>query len=76
MLKLKGLMYVPGTLDITPGALARLKEIGVTPPRNRFPQGGDYDSFYLPEGEDGSEFHHVGGNPACEGKLMLIGELK
>jgi len=67
-------MYVRGTLDISAAALSRLKELGVSPARNHYPQGGSYEGFYLPEGESGAEFRHVGGNPACAGELMLVDE--
>jgi hypothetical protein len=68
-------MYVRGTLDISALALERLEEMGVCPPTNRYPQGGEYDSFYLPEGQDGAEFIHRCGNPATEGRLALASEL-
>ena len=74
MMKMNGKMYVKGTVNITPAALSRLAEMGVTPPKNRYPQGGEFDSFYLPEGEDGAEFHHRGGSPASAGKLSLASE--
>jgi len=74
MMKMNGKMYVKGTVNITPAALSRLAEMGVTPPKNRYPQGGEFDSFYLPEGEDGAEFHHRGGSPASVGKLSLASE--
>jgi hypothetical protein len=74
MMKLNGKMYVKGTLDITPAALARLAEMGVTPRKNPCSQGGDFDSFFLPEGEDGAEFSHMVGSPASAGKLSLVSE--
>ncbi len=74
MMNLNGRMYVKGTVEISAKALARLAEMGVTPPKNRFPQGGGFDSFYLPEGEDGAEFVHRGGSPASAGRLSLATE--
>ncbi len=74
MVIIKGRMYVPGTLYITPAALARLKEMGVVPPVNRWPQGGDFDSFFLPEGEDGAVYELRPGNPAVAGELSLVAE--
>ncbi len=74
MIMIRGRMYVPGTLNISPAALSRLAEMGVTPPINRWPQGGDFDSFFLPEGEDGAEFVHRHGNPAVAGELSLVAE--
>ena len=76
MMTLNGKKYVQGTLDISRAALARLAEMGVKPPFNRYPQGGTFDSFYLPEGESGDEFYHDPGNPGCEGRLRLKSELK
>ncbi len=74
MMNMNGKMYVKGTVQITPAALSRLAEMGVVPPRNRFPQGGEFDSFFLPEGEDGAEFLHRGGSPASAGRLSLASE--
>lgn len=74
MMKIDGKMYVKGTVDITPAALSRLAEMGVVPPKNRFPQGGEFGSFFLPEGEEGAEFRHRGGNPATAGRLSLVAE--
>ena len=74
MMKINGRMYIKGTLEISRAALARLEEMGVVPPKNTFPQGGEFDSFYLPEGEDGAEFLHRGGSPASAGRLSLAAE--
>ncbi len=74
MMKMNGKMYVKGTVEISAKALARLAEMGVTPPKNRFPQGGEFDSFFLPEGEDGAEFVHRSGSPASAGRLSLASE--
>lgn len=71
MQNLNGRMYVKGTVDISAEALARLAEVGVVPSRNPYTQGGEFESFYLPVGNDGAEFHHAGGNPAQAGKLTL-----
>jgi len=74
MININGRMYVKGTVNITPAALSRLAEMGVVPPENRFPQGGAFDSFYLPDGEGGAEFLHRGGSPASASRLSLAGE--
>jgi hypothetical protein len=74
MLNINGKTYVQGTIDITSAALARLLQMGVEPPKNYYPNGGSFDSFYLPEGEDGAEFNHVGGNAYSQGHLSLKGE--
>lgn len=74
MMNINGRMYVKGTVNITPAALSRLAGMGVVPPKNTFPQGGEFDSFYLPEGEDGAEFLHRGGSPASAGRLSLAAE--
>ena len=75
MMIIKGKMYIKGTVDISAKALMRLAEMGVTPPKNRFPQGGEFDSFFLPEGEDGGEFIHRHGSPASAGDLLLRSEV-
>jgi hypothetical protein len=69
MLILGNRAYIKGTLDITDAALSRLKELGIEPPRNRFPQGGYFDSFWMTEGYE--EFAHKGGDPANAGSLCL-----
>ena len=74
MLKINGRVYVGGTVNISALALVRLAEMGVVPPVNRYPQGGEFDSFYLPQGQDGSEFRHSAGNPAVAGRLKLAAE--
>ena len=74
MLKINGRMYVGGTVNISAAALMRLAEMGVKPPYNRYPQGGEFDSFYLPQRQDGSEFRHSAGNPAVAGRLKLAAE--
>ena len=74
MLKMNGRMYVTGTVNISAAALVRLAEMGVKPPYNRYPQGGEFDSFYLPPGRDGGEFRHSAGNPALAGRLKLAAE--
>jgi hypothetical protein len=74
MMKLNGRIYVKGTLNISALALTRLAEIGVAPPKNFLPQGGGFDSFYLPFGQDGTEFRHQAGNPAQAGRLSLASE--
>ena len=74
MMNLNGKVYVKGTIEISAKALARLAEMGVTPPKNRFPQGGEFDSFYLPDGESGEEFIYRGGSPASAGRLSLVTE--
>lgn len=73
-MKLNGKIYVKGTVNITPAALARLAEIGVVPLKNLYPQGGEFGSFFLPEGEDGADFVHRAGNPGVAGRLSLVGE--
>jgi len=74
MLKLNGSVRVRGTIDISEKALARLAEMGVKPPKNPYPQGGEYDSFYLPEGEDGAEFRQRRGLPMVAASLKLASE--
>lgn len=71
MQKIDGRMYVKGTVDISRAALARLSEMGVKPPENKYPQGGEFGSFFLPEGEEGAEFAHRGGSPAQASRLCL-----
>ena len=70
MMKLIGKIYVQGTLNISARALETLKTLGITPPWNKHPQGGDYDSFYMPEGAE-ELFTHKVGNPATPGYLDL-----
>lgn len=70
MMRLVGRVYIQGTLNISARAMTRLKDLGITPPRNRYPQGGDYDSFYLPEGAE-ELFTHKAGDPATPGYLDL-----
>ncbi|MGB4467558.1 MAG: hypothetical protein WBI41_05845 [Azovibrio sp.] len=74
MMELNGRMYVKGTVNISPLALGRLSELGVKPPKNHYPQGGEFGSFYLPEGQDGAEFRYQGGSPASAGRLSLVAE--
>ena len=74
MTKINGRVYFRGTQNITSAALARLNEMGVRPPRNPYPQGGAYDSFYLPLGEEGEEFVRISGDPATPGRLLLKSE--
>lgn len=70
---IKGKQYIVGTVNISAAALARLAELGVTPPkdRNRYWM---YGSFFLPEGEDGKEFFHKRGDPLTPGRLTLAVE--
>ena len=74
MMELNGQMYVKGTVNVSAAALARLADLGVTPPKNRYPQGGEFDSFFLPTGQDGAEFRHQAGSPASAGRLSLAAE--
>jgi hypothetical protein len=68
------LAYIQGTLDISPRARARLAELGIDTPRNRFPQGGEFASFYLPM-KMVKDFIHIPGSPMCAGHLCLATEL-
>lgn len=70
MMKLIDRVYVQGTVNISARALEALKTLGITPPWNKYPQGGDYGSFYLPEGAE-ELFTHRAGNPATPGYLDL-----
>ena len=73
MQTIKGRQYVIGTVAISAAALARLTEMGVTPPKAR-EKYWMYESFSLPEGEDGAEFKHRRGNVYDAGSLKLVGE--
>ena len=70
MMKLVGKIYVQGTLNISVRAMETLKTLGITPPRNKHPQGGDYDGFYIPEGAE-ELFTYKAGDPATPGYLDL-----
>jgi hypothetical protein len=74
MQTIKGRQYVVGTVAISAAALARLAEMGVTPPKARKEYYWMYESFFLPEGEDGAEFKHRRGNVYDAGSLKLVGE--
>jgi hypothetical protein len=68
-IKADGNVYFRGTLDVTNRAEARLAELGVNPPRNHYPQGGEYDSFVLSAHQAvGFEWVHRG-NPSVAGLL-------
>lgn len=68
-IKADGSVYFRGTLDVTNRASARLAELGAKPPRNHYPQGGEYDSFTLPPHQAvGFNWVHRG-NPAVAGLL-------
>ena len=73
MLKFENGMYVKGFVKISSKALDALANDKVFPDRVR----GEnyYDSFVIPHGSPCLEFlEHIGGNPACPGKLLVKGE--
>ena len=73
MMELGDRMYVKGYTGISSAAVERLKELGVELRYHK--RIGGYDSFYLPVGNDGSEFHHSAGNPQTTGTLRLKSEV-
>lgn len=73
MMNIQGKKYVKGYTEISLAALARLEELGVELRYSR--SHGGYDSFCLPEGNDGSEFHHNPGCPQSAGSLYLKSEI-
>ena len=71
--KQDGSVYFRGTLDVTAAAAARLSELGFKPPRNQYPQGGRYDSFWLSGAcAIGFKWAHRG-NPSVAGLLDYDG---
>lgn len=74
MMDIKGKKYIKGTLNISAQALVELKKMGVKPPKNHYPQGGEFDSFYLPAGETGEQFTNIPGKPGIPGHLKLASE--
>ena len=73
MMNINGKKYVKGFTTVSSGAVARLVELGVELHYSR--SHGGYDSFFLPEGQDGGEFLHKPGNPSTTGSLHLKSEV-
>jgi hypothetical protein len=73
MLNINGKMYVKGYVKVSPAALARLRELGVELHSHR--SHDSYNSFFLPEGQDGGEFLHRPGCPRSPGELYLKSEV-